>query len=490
MSTITSTPALTPMEPWRWSPFLLLWLLLSGAMWSCVGLFVGKAKPTYYSEWALNLPGTTPGVNINLPEIGQASSSSSSAFGGSANDPRANYEFIATSDEVIREAARIVKMTPEQFGEPRVKLVDNTTIMKLQIAGETPAQARNKARALHQALLLRLTVLRVEEVGRRDEGTQNTLKSAQAKLRAAQQKLSDYKASSGLSFQGQVDNLSVNVEQLRRQKVEIAAQQRLVSSKLAQLSNTLSVSPREASEAFVLQADQVFQQNLRDYSEANASLTIMLSKWGENHPTVEKERARLQSSQVALMARSSQLLGRPVSQAMLQQLQLSGDRGAERAGLFRDVVASEAEQEGLQAQESAIAQEVSQLDSRLGTLAQRQSVLENLRREVQTAEAVFASTIAKLDLSKSDIFTAYPMAQMVAEPNLPKASNMPDKSVVVMGAIAGTSFTGLGCLALAMRMRSRKGVRRRTEPEEPITNHFPEPEWSGVPAQFVQEQPG
>jgi uncharacterized protein involved in exopolysaccharide biosynthesis len=488
MST-TTNPSPAPSQLRHFSPYLLLWLLLSGAMWSCVGLFVGKTKPTYYSEWALNLPGTTPGVNINLPEIGQASSSSSSAFGGAANDPRANYEFLATSDEVIKEAAKIVRMKPEEFGEPRVKLVDNTTIMKLQVAGQTPMQAREKARALHQALLLRLTVLRMEEVGRRDEGTQNTLKAAQAKLRAAQQRLSEYKASSGLSFQGQVDNLSVNVEQLRRQRVEVTAQQRSVASKLAQLSDTLSVSPQEASEAFILRADQVFQQNFRDYSEASANLSVMLSKWGENHPTVEREKARLQSAQSALMARSSELLGHSVSQATLQQLQLgTGDQGAERAALFRDVVASEAEREGLQAQESAIAQEVSQLDGKLGVLAQRQSVLENLRREVQTAEAVFASTIAKLDLSKSDIFTAYPMVQLVAEPNLPKVSSLPDKSVVVMGAIAGTAFTGLGCLALAMKLRSRQG-KRRDQAQESIPNHFPEPEWSPVPAQIVGEQP-
>jgi uncharacterized protein involved in exopolysaccharide biosynthesis len=434
--------------------------MVSGMMWSGAGLFLKTTKTAYFSDWALILPGTAPGVSVNLPEIGQASSSSSSAFGSSSSDPRANYEFIATSDEVIEQAAKLLQIMPEEFGKPRVKLVDNSTIMKFQIAGDTPEQARQKAQALHTAFLRRLEVLRVEEVARRDEGTQKTLQSAQAKLKVAQQKLSDYKASSGLSFQGQVDNLSVNVEQLRRQRSEVTAQRQQVGMRLRQLSSNLSVSPSQAANAFTLQADQVFQQNLKDYSEAKANLAVMRSKWGEAHPLVVKEVARQTSAQAALLARGAALLGRPVSQSLIDELQLSAsDQG--RSGLFRDLVAVQAEAEGLAAQETAIAQEIAQFDSRLGTLAQRQSVLENLKREVQTAEAVFASTLAKIDLSKSDIFTAYPLVQMLAAPSIAKATSRPDASIVILGTLAGTCFAGIGFTALAMKLRSR----RRNEPE-------------------------
>jgi uncharacterized protein involved in exopolysaccharide biosynthesis len=442
-------------QPWK--RYFLLGLLINAGIWGLVLGYLKKAKPTYATEWALILPGSSPGVNISLPDIGEATSSGSSPFGGPTSDPRANYQFIASSDVVIDTAAKSLNLTKEEFGKPKIKLVDNTTIMQLQITGATPQQTRNKALALHNALVQRLNILRVEEVARRDDGIQATLQAAQAKLQVAQQRLSDYKVASGLSFQGQVDNLSVNVEQLRRQQAEVLAQRQQVTTRLQHLSNSLGISPQQAASAFVLQADQAFQQNLKDYSEASATLAVLLSKWGGNHPTVIRERAKQQASQTALLQRGTELLGLPLEPQILNSLQLStNDQGVGRASLFRDLVTAQVEQQGLTTEVQALDQQIKQLDFRLSGLAQRQSTLENLKRDVQTAEAVFASTLAKIDLGKSDIFTAYPLIQLVAEPALPETAIAPKKSLIYAGAALGSGFSSAGIALLIWRRYKRK----------------------------------
>lgn len=438
----------------QWRIYLLMWLLINVTIWSAAILYLKKAKPSYISEWALILPGSGPSVSVNLPEIGQASSSTNSAFGTASSDPRANYQFIVMSDAVLGKAASQMNLSIDEFGKPRLKLLDNSTIMTFQVTGGTPEQAQQKSKAMYQALVQRLSELRVEELRRRDEGVQATLKAAQFKLHQAQKTLSDYKVTSGLSFQGQVENLSVNVEQLRRQRSEMLAKRQQIGTRLAQLANSLGITPQQAANAFVLQADQQFQQNLKDYSESSSSLVILRSKWGENHPMVVKEQARQQAAQTALAERGIALLKQAIDPQVLDFLHLGvNDQGSGRSSLFRDLITSQAEYQGINAEVQSLEQQIGQLDDRLNGLSQRQATLENLKRDVQTAEAVFASTLARIDLSKSDIFTAYPLVQIVSEPSLPRSVSTPKKSLVYLGSGLGSLLSGGAVILLAMRQQ-------------------------------------
>ena len=123
----------------------------------------------------------------------------------------------------------------------------------------------------------------------------------------AQQQLSNYKVNSGLSFPGQVDNLSVNVEQLRRQRTEVLVQAQQSTRRLQQLAVNLGISSQQAADAFLLQADQQFQQNLKSYSETTANLAVLRSKWGLNHPDVVRELAKQDASGIGLRDRSKKL---------------------------------------------------------------------------------------------------------------------------------------------------------------------------------------
>jgi uncharacterized protein involved in exopolysaccharide biosynthesis len=434
----------------RWIRYLIFCGLVNGAIWGVSLSYLKVTKPTYTSQWALILPGGSFGVNVNLPDIGQANTSNGSGGASSMFDPRANYEYIFTSDAVVTAAAAIAKVPPQTFGMPRIKLLDNTTLMEFSVTGKSPTEAQKKSYALLQAITTQINVLRTREITQRQNPTQKILLSAQKKLQDAQLKLSNYKVNSGLSFPEQLSNLSANIEQLRRLRAETIAQAQQATKRVEKLSADLKLPSQTAAEAFLVQSDRILQENLKNYSEATAALEILMAKFGPNHPQVVKETKRQQAAGEALLLRGQLLLGRSIDQSTLIQLSLTSN-GAGRDPLLQNLVTLQAEQRGLQGQVTALEQQIKPLEERLERLAQRQSTLENLKRDSQIAEAVFASTIAKLDLGQGDIFSAYPLVQIAVEPSLPKVPTTPKKNIVLAGAALGSVFATLGLTLLWIR---------------------------------------
>ncbi|MBU7583563.1 MAG: GumC family protein [Nostoc sp. TH1S01] len=434
----------------RWLRYFILSMIGNALIWVSALHYLKVTKPTYTSEFALILSGASFGVNVNLPDIGQASSFSSSGIGGSTYDARANYEYIFTSDAVLKKAAAIAKIPEAQFNKPRIKLLDNTTIMQFEVIGRSPQEARNKSLALYQSIVFQINFLRSGELSQRKGPTEKTLLAAQHKLEQAQKRLSEYKMRSGLSFPDQIGNLSSNIEQLRRQRAEIRAQEQFTTQRLQQLEKNLGLSSQEAADAFLLLVDQIFQQNVKDYSEATASLEILITKFGPNHPQVVKETKRQESALTGILQRSELLLKKPMTIEALNRLALPAS-GTSRDTLFQNLVSYRSDQQGLKAQVQTLDLEIQRLEKRLETLSQRQSTMDNLKRDEQIAEAMFASTLTKLDLGQGDIFAAYPLAQMLVEPSIPDEPTAPKKGFVLAGAAAGSMFSTLGLCLLWIR---------------------------------------
>lgn len=445
---------------WRWIRYAFIAITTNGLIWGSALTYLKVTKPTYTSQWALILPGASSGVNVNLPGVGQASASSSSGLGSASADPRENYDYLFTSDSVLGEAARLAKLKNLKFTKPKIKLVDNTTLMLFEVTGASPQEAQVKSYALYQAMINKINRLRSAEMKMRDQPTQAILKSTQAKLLAAQKKISDYKVKSGLSFPDQVGNLSVNIEQLRKSRADIIAQEAQAKKRLQQLSQDLGTTPQQAADAFVLKVDQLFQANLKDYSDATASYQVLITKFGPNHPQILREQFKQKAAQAALVARGRELLGKPIPQGRLEQLVLSVS-GSGRENLFQSLITVQSDYNALAAQSKALNQQIAQLEARLNTLAQRQSVLENLNRDEQLAQAVFVSTLAKLDLGKGDIFAAYPMIQMAVEPSLPDQPTSPKKNIVLAGAGLGSLLSSVGMAILWIRKPFMEKISER-----------------------------
>ena len=435
----------------RWGRYMLVSGSANALIWGSSILFLLTAKPIYTSSFALILPGSTNSINVNLPGIGQTTASSGSAGLATATfDPRDNYEYIFTSDQVIRKAARNAGLAVDLFSKPKIKNIDNTTLMQIDVSGSSPELARRKAYALHRAMVQRLNELRVSELGQREGPTQKILLQTQLKLEDAQKAVSAFKLRSGLNSTEQVENISSNIEQLRRQRAEFSAQEALAKERLQRLSRSLSLTPSDAADAFKLQADQIFQQNLKDYSEATSVLKVQSAKFGPNHPRIVTEVKRQQAARLALERRADALLGRRATDKTVMQLALPGG-GKGRETLFQDLVSHQSDANGAAAQLSRLDQEIGTLEARLQKMSQRQPTLESLKRNEQIAEAVFASTLAKLDLGQADVYAAFPLIQMAVDPSLPEKPTSPKRGLVLAGALLGSILTSTGLWVLWIR---------------------------------------
>lgn len=429
--------------------YLLLGIFANVAIWAIALSYLRVAKPNYMSSWAISLPGGGLVSNVDLPQIGSADTRLNSPYTNVNRDPRENYKFLAASRPVLKAAAASMDMTLAEFGKPRVEIVDNTTLMELSIQGESPEDAQERADALHDALLARVAYLRTEEAAQQDAGSRAILQESREKLDLAQKRLSEFKSRTGLVSNEQISQLSGNIERLRERYVTVEAEQSNASSRLQELSQTLNVSADEASQAFVLRADQVFQQSIESYSEATASLDTLNAQFGRNHPSVVRARSKQEAARSSMLNRASSLLGRPVDTQNLSRLNVGSDfEKSSREGLFEETLLAHIQSEGLSAQSQELSEQVTGLEDKLRTLAQFSSTLESLQRDVTIAEAIFSSTVARLDLGRSDAFGSYPHIQLLTDPSLPQAKSSSGRIFVYIGAILGSIFTTTGVILL------------------------------------------
>ena len=414
--------------------YLAIAAAVNAAVWGLALYLLQDSPRLYTSRYSIVLseqPSRTQANRLPLTANDQAEATISRR-----ENAKASYKIIATTDEVRRAAAASLGMTTTQFGMPQVDGVQGTALINMGITGSTPEETQKKARALYDAFQERLTQLRLQQSVELDTGFESSLGVVRKKLETAQLRLSDYKIRSGLASKEQIDQLARNIEALRRLRIEAIAQQRDATARSQQLSGNFKMSSELATEAFALRADPLFQASLREYSEATTQLATVSSKFGPNHPVVVQATTRQATAESALQSRGQLLLGHPTDLATIARLN-TGSNAQEtnpRETLFKDIVTHQVEQRGLTARVQELDQQLAQLEQRLNVLSQRSSTLEALDRDVQIAQSIFASTLAGLQVDKSDIFGSYPLTQIVAEPNLPTAATIPRRTPLFIAA--------------------------------------------------------
>ena len=442
-----------PLDPKRWGRYAVISVGANFLIWGAALGYLKVAPIVYTCEWSLILPGAGAGSSLTLGTEGSIASSASSPFGGNSSiDPKANYKAIAESFTVRAAAARRLKLTVEAFGEPKIKLVDQTSVMQFAITGSSGEQAAQKAIALSQALEERIDQLRLDELDRRETGFKKAIANGRKKVEQAQKALLEYKKQSGITSVNQAQDLATVVGELRKEQVLVLSQHQRTNRRLKQLGQNLKLTPQEAVDAFTLQVNPLFQQSLKDYGEAESLLTVYRSKWGDNHPEVIKELARKRVVRVALLEQSQALLGRSVDEKTLQKL---NPGSSNRAGLLQDLVISKADDEGLAGQGQELTLQLAKLRKELSTLSRQQVTLESLQRDLQLAEVVFSSTLGKIDVGQTDIFASYPLVQTLIEPGIPDVPSAPKKSLVLIGAVAASFATTAGLALLWLRQKAR-----------------------------------
>jgi uncharacterized protein involved in exopolysaccharide biosynthesis len=409
--------------------------------------------------------------------VGRAAQTNDSPYSNfMVADPRTNYKDLLEGQEVLVSAASAVKEEPEDFGSPRVDVIPNTTLMRLSVTGFSPREARQKAIAFQNAFEGKLGLLRKQEISQKSQNLKGALDSAAERLKLAQQRLSNYKVQSGLDSGEQLRDLSVNIESLRRQKSEVLGQAQDVSSQLQQLSSSLGLSPQQASDSFILQSDAIFQQYLLGYSKTSAELGTLQSSLSPTHPKVIETLEENQASRQRMLDRGKKLLGREVNDATLKQINVSNGISSEtqRSGLFQTMITTKGRAEGLKGQAGTLDQQIRQLEGMMTSLSNKKSVLVNLERDVQIAEAIFTSTLGKLDLTSSNTSNAYPPVTIRSKPNLPKLPSSPKVALILLGTFLASVLLSLGLTAHWFRDRRWQRLRlEKVQSEMPDDDPLP-----------------
>ena len=435
--------------------YLAIWLIGNIVLWSTALIYLKFKAPSYVSSWKITLPGASSSNSISLPEIGQASSSSESPYNSDISDPRETYKILLSSGRVIEPAAEQLNITTEEFSQPKVKIIDNTTLMELAIEGKDPQIAKQKALTLQNVFEAELNRLRQAEVAQRDKSSIETIEDAETKLQDARKKLSDYQASSGLFSRQQLEDLSKNIEELRREKVQVASQQRRTQGELNRLLDELDVSVEQASNILSLRSDRLFQQYLDNYSQISTELVNLEAKYLPSHPIAIAKREEQARAENALIQRAKTIVGQSVSLPTVKQLYLKSSQNSEsnRADLLQEAIALQTQAKGLEDQNQELERQILQLEAKLSGSSEGTSKLENLRSNLQIAEAVYSSLLSKLELSKSNASNTYPTVSLLTQPNLPAKPSEPKTGLILLGSAMGSFFLTTGLLSLWWRDR-------------------------------------
>jgi len=439
-----------------WSPastnrkprYIILATLTLSIIWGIALAYIKLAKPIYRSEWTLVLPGKGAGANVSLVDIGQTSTAAASPYSNSSTSAKANYKEFAVSSFVLRNAASYLDMPAHSFSKPRVKLIDQTSLLYFSIEGRSPKEAQDKAFALHRSFLALLEKLRKDETHQHQGSATVALNAYREKLDYASQQLLSFQSDSNLVSMSQFNELVMSIEQLRREKTQSIALLSELVGKEKSLKNNIGIDAKQANYALVLQNDSLFQKAKEEFSTNQLIYSTTNTKWGSNHPEVKKAFAKYKSTLTSLNERFRTLVG-VERKAGRELLQLNSDKT--RNKLLQDLIDFDVAIVGLKNKISALETIIDELIKERNELTIPASKLDELIRNHQVAEAIFTSALARTDTSKSDVFVSYPLVQILDSPSLPVKPSSPNKLLALLGAFASSLFTIVGLILLWIR---------------------------------------
>ena len=424
----------------RYLAFVLLGL---AAIWAPIHGYLSHAPLRYTSEASLILPGAGGGSTLTLDQIGQANSASASPFANSSISPTVTYKRLLGAGRILETAARKMDIAPRDFGEPRIKLVDQTGLIRIEMEGTTPADARARARAVLDAFEAEVDALRADEIAQRSGSGADAVTKYREAVSRNRARISELQRDTGLMSYDQYEDLVASADELARRRDTLAARLEDRAEKVASLEAALGTTPGRAAATLRLHADSAFAALVEQMAGFEAELAGMDGDFGPAHPRVTEKRAALEATSRRAMARARALTDLP--DAALARLDLSPI--GQRAELLSDLVSAETERAALAAEHETVTAQADAAHRRVEGLIDAAAELEALQRDYSVAEAVFASGMARADTARSDIYVSYPLVQVLEDPSLPTEPSSPRR---VLALAAGAVASVLLILALGL----------------------------------------
>ncbi|AGH45672.1 GumC family protein [Paraglaciecola psychrophila] len=436
------------------------------AMCLCGYLFIAlivmlylSMAPVYQSDLELVLPGTGASSSVVLDNVGQVVSQTSAPFSAGGFNPRVNYKEMLLSRGVLNLASEKTSLSAIEFGEPKIALTEQTSILVVSIKGSSAKQAETKAWALYQSLQEELSRLRSDEVSHRDKSIQRVLADYRVRLNEARANILQFQQDSSLVSQDQFTLLVSSLQTIKEKQLYLHAEVSNLIDYAFGLGKNLGVSADLAGKAFTLQSDVEFRGLLKELDISTSQLSEYQSRWGNGHPKVIAEHQRYQAARSSLLIRSNTIAG-PHAASVFSSLDL--EVNPMRAQMFADLIDASAKEKGITAQIADLRRSELHLQDQLKIYAREAAVLDRLQREFDLAEAVFTSAAARLEAGKADVFASYPVLQLLTKPSLPTDIHSPILKLGLAAGLVGFLFITSGVTVLCNRRRIIKVLLKRS----------------------------
>lgn len=427
--------------------YFLVAALGSAFIWAIAVAVMALVPRVWAANYTLILPSSDPDGRVSLTEVGQAYATARSTYDGKSLDPRVNYRQIMMSADVLDAAAQLAEVPAASFGKPRIKLIDQSSVIEVEVRGGSAQEALRKAQAVHDAFATRLAALRADETFQREQAIEQTILNSRQRLTRAQQELLKFKVRSSIISGKQLEEVALMVSELEQKVVEVRQRLAGESARLQSLSRQLGLSPQQAGWTLTLQADAVFMDAFRQFGEAQAQLTEASHKWGEGHPKVRESSGKSASASEAMLRRARAVLSSRLGPSDLQGLaMILQDRS--RDALLNDLVRVAAETAATQAELAVTEGQYAAARARMPVLAEEATQLSELERNVSFTEAVFTGLAGKTDIGNTNIYSSYPLVQTLVSPSRPRSPQSPKPMFVALGAL-GASMLLMVALSLA-----------------------------------------
>ncbi|PKH00676.1 hypothetical protein [Paraglaciecola sp. MB-3u-78] len=414
-----------------------------------VMLYLNKA-PVYQSDLELVLPGTGATSSVALDNVGQVQSQTSAPFSAGGFNPRVNYKEMLLSRGVLNLASEKTSLSAVKFGQPKIALTEQTSILAVTIKGSSAKQAEAKAWALYNSLQDELNRLRADEVSHRDKSIQRVLDDYRIRLNEARANILQFQQSSTFVSQEQFTLLVSSLQTIKEKQLYLQAEASNLVDYTFGLGKNLGVSADLAGKAFILQSDVEFRGLLKELDISTSQLSEYQSRWGDGHPKVVAEQQRYQAARSGLLIRSNIIAG-PHAASVFSSLDL--EMNPKRAQMFADLIEASAKGQGITAQITDLHRSELHLKDELKIYARESAVLDRLQREFDLAEAIFTSAAARLEAGKADVFASYPVLQLLTKPSLPTDIHSPIPQLGLAAGLVGFLFITSGVTVLCNRRR-------------------------------------
>lgn len=440
----------------RW-PYLVVGLVCYIIVALIVVVYL-MSPATYKSDMALVLPGTGNSSNVSLTEVGQIVSQTTTPFSGGGFNPRVNYKQMLISRSVLEKAASKLHMSMADFGKPKVKLTEQTSIIDVELTSASAEHAHQKAWALYEAFQNELDTLRADEVFRRDESIKAVLQTYRTRSNAARANIVDFQQRSMLVSEDQLDLLISTQSELQQKKYIVESELSNLQQYVDQLSVMLNVSPQLASIGLQLQSDPHFSGYLSELNTASTRLIEYRSSWGESHPQVVTQVNRQKKARQSLINYVSTFAG--VDAPSLVNV-LTVKDSPKRAELFSRLINAMANISGMTAERNDVQRALLRVGDELKVISREIAELDRLKKEFDLAEAVFTSAAARLEANKADVFASYPVVQLLSEPSNNIHQSNPNTMLAIIAGVFGICLITFGLIVLWQRDNIIKFVLKK-----------------------------